>query len=262
MIGNLVRHIIYFGINLFSEKHCTCNSCKTRLNSFKKVPDHFLKQLEEHDYVHPLFMSETFNYFQYYCPVCFCTDRERLYILYLEEHLKTITNNDKFNFLDIAPAKSISNWIKKHYSWINYRTVDLYMKNVDDKADITDLYIYPDEKFDFILCSHVLEHIENDRKALSEIYRILKPYGVAIIMVPVLLSLEKDLENSDYKTEGDRWKYYGQNDHVRMYSKNGLVSKLQDTGFKVMQLTKEFFGQDHFKKYGIHKRSVLYVVHK
>lgn len=102
----------------------------------------------------------------------------------------------------------------------------------------------------------MLEHVENDRKAMSELYRVLKKGGFGIIMVPILLTLEEDMENKKYNTEALRWKYFGQNDHVRMYSKKGFVAKLEEAGFKVNQLGVYYFGQDVFHKYGIHPRSV------
>jgi ubiquinone/menaquinone biosynthesis C-methylase UbiE len=121
---------------------------------------------------------------------------------------------------------------------------------------------YVDNCFDMILCSHVLEHVDDDRKAMSELFRILKPSGFGIIMVPIDINLKEDFENPEYKTEAERWKYFGQNDHVRLYSKNGFATKLIQTGFKVNQLGIDYFGADVFEKNGIHPRSVLYVVEK
>ena len=140
--------------------------------------------------------------------------------------------------------------------------MDLFMEDVDDKLDITNMELYENDRFDIILCSHVLEHIENDRKALSEIFRVLKPNGFAIIMVPINLELDHDLENPEWTSIADRWRYYGQDDHVRMYSKSGFVKKLEQTGFIVQQHGIEYFGENTFQKYGIHNRSVLYVVEK
>jgi len=136
------------------------------------------------------------------------------------------------------------------------------MEEADDHCNITDLNIYEDNKFDIILCSHVLEHIVDDRKAISELFRVLKRGGCAIVMVPILLSLQEDLENPKWETEAERWKYYGQYDHVRMYSKNGFVKKLQEPGFIVNQLGEEFFGVKIYEKYGINPHSILYVVEK
>lgn len=261
MIKSIIYRLAIKCLIFFRQKNFRCNVCRNRVHRFNRLPDHFLEKLDEYGFIHPFFASETMNFLHYSCPICFSSDRDRLYTLYLEKFFENVRKEAEFRFLDIAPAPNLSRWIKKH-KWINYRTVDLLMDNVDDNADITNMNIYSDEKFDFILCSHVLEHIEDDKKAISEIYRILKPKGTAIVMVPILLTLENDFENPEYKTESERWKYYGQNDHVRMYSKNGFVQKLKGQGFTVQQLGIDYFEPDNFNTFGIHRRSVLYVVNK
>jgi ubiquinone/menaquinone biosynthesis C-methylase UbiE len=108
----------------------------------------------------------------------------------------------------------------------------------------------------------MIEHIEDDRQAMRELYRILKPGGWGIAMVPIQLDLEKTLEGLPISSEGERWKYYGQNDHVRMYAKQDFISRLQDAGFEVKQFGEDHFGKDVFLLHGLHPRSVLYVVEK
>ena len=176
------------------------------------------------------------------------------------EEMKNANCSD-MKFLDFAPSAGLQQLIKK-YDFIKYRSADLYMDGVDDKVDIVDMKIYNDNQFDALLCSHVLEHIQNDVKAMSELYRILKPEGWGIIVVPINLGLEKDFEDEKYTSEEDRWKYFGQNDHVRAYSKKGFVSKLESVGFIVQQLGIDYFGMAEFERCGIHPRSVLYIVSK
>ena len=163
--------------------------------------------------------------------------------------------------LDIAPDQNLAGWLRKKQS-VRYRSMDLYMDGVDDKADITDMRLYADDKFDVVICSHVLEHIAQDLKAMREIYRVLKKGGFAIVMVPIQLTLDADLQDSKWVSEADCWKYYAQGDHVRMYSKKGFVSKLEQCGFCVSQLGITHFGPESFEKHGIHRRSVLYVAEK
>jgi predicted SAM-dependent methyltransferase len=122
--------------------------------------------------------------------------------------------------------------------------------------------IYGTESIDAFICSHVLEHVEDDRKALRELYRILKPGGWGICMVPILLTLKETLENPDWVTPEQRWKYYGQDDHVRAYSKEGFIERLVEANFEVELLGIDHFGAQSFDKHGIHPRSILYVVHK
>ena len=237
-----------------------CPVCGKKVKEFLRKSDYHDDMLEKYEHVHSIFCEETMNRKAYACPHCKTNDRNRLYAIYLNKRFQTLTNKE-YTFLDIAPTKGLSEFIKK-CKLIRYRSADLFMEGVDDKVDITDMNIYKDNSFDIILCSNVLEHIDNDRKAMSELFRILKPSGFGIVMVPINLCLKEDFENPEYKTEAERWKYYGQNDHVRYYSKDGFVNKLNQTGFKVSQLGIDFFGAEVFEKNGIHPRSILYVVEK
>jgi predicted SAM-dependent methyltransferase len=145
---------------------------------------------------------------------------------------------------------------------IEYRSADLFMEDVDDKIDITNMNVYPDESFDSFVCSHVLEHVDDDLKAMRELRRILKQDGWGIAMVPINLALEENYEDASITSESGRWKHFGQNDHVRMYSKPGFIGRLNEAGFKVEQYGVDFFGLETFEKHGVHPRSVLYVVKK
>jgi predicted SAM-dependent methyltransferase len=249
-------------ILLFSKAAYSCPICESKLSNFERLPEYYFEMYERYEFEHSLDFFETFNYEKYSCPVCGSSDRNRLYAIYLKIRFAEYLNgNTRIKFLDIAPDVNLSAWIKNNDS-IQYRSVDLCMPGVDDKADITNLNIYETGIFDIVLCSHVLEHIENDRKAISEIFRVMKPEGIAIVMVPILLTLSEDLENPDWKTESERWKFYGQNDHVRLYSKTGFVKKLQEAGFNVKQLGMDYFGSEAFYRNAINPRSVLYVVEK
>ena len=251
-----------FGKSNAIEKTFFCPVCNHSVKEFHRISDFWDDMMDKYACIHSIYCIETLNRKAYSCPHCHASDRDRLYAIYLDVIFNAIQTKDrKCNLLEMAPTKCLTEFIKKH-RFIQYRSSDLYMEDVDDHVDITDMYIYPDNKFDVIICSHILEHVEDDRKAMSELYRILSPDGFAIVMAPVNLSLAEDFENSTYQTEAERWKYFGQNDHVRFYSKNGFVNKLTQTGFKVSQLGVEYFGQEIFIKNGIHPRSVLYVVTK
>ena len=111
----------------------------------------------------------------------------------------------------------------------NYLTADLYDSNAMVKMDITDIH-YSDESFDIIICSHVLEHVEDDKKALKELFRVLKKNGWAIILVPI--TSDKTFEDLTIKTEEDRLKVFGQKDHVRRYGPD-YIERLYEAGFFV-----------------------------
>ena len=237
-----------------------CPVCSSPVRQFNRLDDFYYDNLDKNGFIFSIFEGETMNQFQYSCPVCGASDRDRLYALYFQKELSEVHNG--FKFLDIAPSSSLQSFIKTKYAHINYRSADLMMGGVDDVVDITSMNIYEDNTFDFFICSHVLEHIQNDVKAMSELYRVLNPGGKGIAMVPIILSLEEDYENPEITTAEGRWKHFGQDDHVRIYSKSGFVNKLTSTGFLVHQLDVNFFGYEIFDKHGIHPRSVLYLVEK
>lgn len=237
-----------------------CPVCDNSIRYFNRLPDSTLELIYKHQCIHPLSCMETINLLQYTCPTCGVTDRDRLYALYLKKHLTSLSDT-AVHFLDIAPRRGLTKFIRS-FKNIVYRSADLYMEGVDDRVDITDMNVYADNRFDFIICSHVLEHVTGDVKAMNEFYRVLKPGGKAIMMVPILLTLSHDYEDFSYTSVEDRWKHFGQGDHVRMYSKSGFIEKLSRAGFRVEEFGKNYFGADVFAKCGITESSVLYVVTK
>jgi SAM-dependent methyltransferase len=241
-------------------KSCICSVCSSHVHGFDKLPDYYHEQLDKNNFIFSIFQFETLNWLQYSCPVCGASDRDRLYALYFKREISRIGSES--HFLDIAPAKVLQNFIKHTYPQSKYRSADLLMTDVDDRVDVTEMGIYGDNTFDFYICSHVLEHIPDDRKAIRELHRVLKPGGKGIAMAPIILNLDADYENYKAVTPEDRWMHFEQDDHIRMYSKNGFVDKLTSAGFIVHQLDINFFGSDTFYRHGIHPRSVLYITEK
>lgn len=236
-----------------------CPVCDANLKCFKPMWKSFLRKMELYGFVYPLASIETFNLNAYSCPSCDASDRERLYALYLEKYLRTAEPGRIHTLIDFAPSLALSKKIRK-YSSVHYRTADLFRPNVDDRVDITDMKPYADESVDIFLCSHILEHIPDDRKAMRELWRILKYDGFGIVMVPLIAGVDTTHEDPALISPEERWKYYGQDDHLRLYGKTDFISRLEEAGFKVDSLTMADFGVETFSKCGIHENSVLYIV--
>jgi SAM-dependent methyltransferase len=239
-----------------------CPVCEQKVRAFAALPEFYSQQLKEHGCDLRLEDFETCNFAAYQCPHCGATDRDRLYALYLAKRLpQSSAEQEKFSMLDIAPSAPLSRHIRRKYR-IRYRTADLYMKNVDDRVDVTALTCYPDGTFDALICSHVLEHVEDDRKAMAELCRVLKPGGWGIVMVPISLILKEIREEPTKTSREERLKFFGQEDHARVYCRQGFARRLEEAGFSVKQHGGEYLGGPDMDRCALAASSVLYVVEK
>ena len=125
-------------------------------------------------------------------------------------------------------------WYRK---WKKIKTVDYTASDLsgdfiaDVQFDITNIS-KPDESYDLIICYHILEHVIEDVKAMKELYRILKPNGTIIIQTP--FKDGKIYEDYSIQSETERLKHFGQEDHVRIYSVDGLKKRLESIGFDII----------------------------
>ena len=247
----------------------TCTICDHSFPNFLPLPLHYFETANHLHLPYSMEDGETLNLGQYSCPSCGASDRDRLYALYVKTHFapKAATSLKPLRTLEIAPAHGLSEFIKK-IPHTTYRSADLYSALAMDKVDIMDMKIYGDESFDFIVCSHVLEHVRDDRQAMKELFRILAPEGKAILMVPILPGLNKTDEDPDEEDPLQRTIRFGQDDHVRFYSKFDFVARLEEQGFSIDEFTQKKFahltphGNAVFKKHGIGEGSVLYIASK
>lgn len=238
-----------------------CPICGTGLNAFKPMWKSYWRDVEKYGWVHPVAAMETFNVGAYSCPCCDASDRERLMALYLERAFGGLDPQRRYRLIEFAPAHALHRAIRR-YPFIAYRSADLMRSDVDERADLTDLRGYDDASVDIFLCSHVLEHIPDDRKAMSELHRVLKPSGFGLFLVPLLVGVDETHEDPNLTTIAERWKFFGMGDHVRQYGRRDFVDRLRSAGFQVDQLGIDFFDAEAFRKAGIADNSVLYVVRR
>lgn len=192
------------------------------------------------------------------CPDSLSLERHRLMWLYLKEKTNFFTASLKV--LHIAPEHC---FIKKFEAMKNldYITADIESPLAKVKMDIHAIP-FPDNTFDVSFCNHVMEHVDNDIKAMSEILRVLKPGGWAIIQSPLDLSREKTFEDATITNPSEREKIFGQNDHVRVYGKD-YKERLERAGFAVkedryvMELSSETV-----KRYALPAEEIIYVCSK
>ena len=169
-------------------------------------------------------------------------ERHRLLWLYLQN--ETPFFSAPLKVLHFAPEQAFHKRFRK-LKHLQYLTTDLDSPLADVKADICNLP-FKENEFDVILCNHVLEHIEEDKKAMKELYRVMKPGGWGIFQVPQDHALEVTFENPDITHPKERTRVFGQYDHVRIYGRD-YADKLRSVGFKVdeihysSQLTPELY---------------------
>jgi len=170
------------------------------------------------------------------CPCCGSLERHRLIWFYLEKYTDVATKPAKL--LHIAPEKIFFDKFNSLKN-VDYVCGDLspenytYAKNII-KLDITKLP-FENNTFDIVFCSHVLEHIPDDVKAMKEIYRIMKPNAWAILQVPIDYKRETTYEDFSITTPEGREKAFGLSDHVRVYGKD-YSHKLEKSGFAVKEI--------------------------
>jgi SAM-dependent methyltransferase len=185
-------------------------------------------------------------------------ERHRLLWLYLNN--ETIFFSKTLKVLHIAPEQCFYN-LFKNLKNINYTTFDLNSPLADIKGDICNLP-FKENSFDFILCNHVLEHINDDKKAMKELYRVLNKNGTAILQVPINQKSSKTFEDSSIVDKKERIEKFGQYDHIRLYGLD-YFKKLESFGFKVdpLKYSKEFT-ESEIIKYGLIKDEIIPVCKK
>ena len=172
--------------------------------------------------------------------------RHRLAWCYLEKMTGLFDGREK-RMLHVAPEPCLEKPLHRRVG-AGYLTADLLNPHAMVKMDITDIQ-YPDEAFDAIYCSHVLEHVSDDRAALREMRRVMKPRGWALILVPI--TADTTYEDPSITDPEDRLRVFGQEDHVRRYGPD-FQGRLEEAGFglDVVRAT-DFLDQESCERMGL-----------
>lgn len=161
------------------------------------------------------------------CAHCNALERHRFLWLYVLRRTNLFDGKPK-KMLHVASELCFES-ILQQLLGDNYITADLFNPRAKVKMDITNID-YPDQSFDVIYCSNVLEHVQDDRKAMKEFFRTLKSNGWAILLVPI--TAEETFEDPSIIEPEERLRVFGQEDHVRRYGPD-YINRLHDAGFSV-----------------------------
>lgn len=190
------------------------------------------------------------------CPVCDSSDRERLVYLWLK--CRTDLMERPRRILHFAPEPSLSSVFSRMNN-ADYLTADLMNPQVMVQVDVTQIP-YDDEHFDAVICNHVLEHVPDDARAMSELCRVLKKGGTAVLQVPISGTAEETFEDFSLIEPAEREAAFGQDDHVRIYGQD-YVERLRRAGFEVKVFNwrdepEEFGGLDN--RFALNPKERLY----
>lgn len=237
-----------------------CPVCCTVGVTFNPLPNFYIQNAMLHGYAH-FGKGEMTALNTYSCCKCGASDRERLYAYWLETKISAGLFSSSARAIHFAPEKSLADYIRRSKAFADYQTADLMMEHTDYRVDLMHLP-FADSSYDFFICSHVLEHVPDDRTAIGELFRITRRGGLGILMAPVIVDLPQTIEDPSVTDEAGRWRLFGQNDHVRLYSHRDYVARILKSGFILQQLSQNYFGSNTFKRLGLKPTSILYVVTK
>lgn len=195
---------------------------------------------------------------QSWCPVCASMQWQRFAWLFLQQQTNLWDGKPK-RMLHIAPEIAFEPRLRRIAN-LDYLTGDLCNPHVMVKLDVTDIP-FADQSFDVIFCSHVMEHVPDDRKALREFVRVLSTDGWAVFLVPIRMHrrTDEDLKVTDPQ---ERERRFGQHDHVRFYGWD-FEERLTESGFHVTVVrASDRLTAKQCEQMGIHAKEVLFYCRK
>lgn len=188
------------------------------------------------------------------CALCGSLERHRLMMLYLKE--KTNISDQAMRVLHFAPEITMLKWLKGKDN-VDYTSTDIESPLADVLMDIHEI-TFEDNTFDAILCAHVLDHVADDRKAMQELRRVMKPGAWLLVQSGVDLNREQTFEDAGAVSPQDKLRVYGQIDLARQYGKD-FSDRLREAGFDVKE---DFFarelGPEATARYGLLLDEAIY----
>jgi SAM-dependent methyltransferase len=208
---------------------CYCNCCGKSFRKFKSKGTALVKRENAE------------------CPYCGSLERVRNLLFYMENETTILTSESRL--LHFAPEWCLLPVFKKAVN-LDYITADINPNLADYQVDIMDIP-FPDESFDYIICFHVLGHVPDEKKAVSELHRVLKPDGVALISTIIDLNNSHTFETDDADTPLKRLQYYSEADLLRLHGRD-FDQRLGQGGFKVETIDyPSILGEEIKKKYAL-----------
>ena len=164
----------------------------------------------------------------YVCPGCKSSNRHRLLHAAFSADFERAERG--MTVLHVAPERGLEAWMRGHRG-LDYETADLHRPGVDHLVDLQNTSL-PYDTYDIIICNHVLEHVADDRAALAEMHRLLRPGGTAVLSVPIDWSLPTTREDPSVTDPSERERLFGASNHLRLHGAD-FADRLGEAGFSV-----------------------------
>lgn len=239
----------FFAKNLFPKK-CICSFCGKKFHNFQLHGN-----ASEAAQNYNVTMGSRFSD----CPYCHSVDKYR-WLWYVIENYSTLLQTQG-KLLHFAPERPIKKRLQQNFPGERYVGGDIEPGRADYVVDMTDI-CFEEESFDWIIACNVMEHIVEEKKAMQELHRVLKPDGVILLSFPVALDLENTFEDNSLVSEEERIKNFGQEDHVRLYGKD-YSERFSSYGFCVTEyLPKDVMTECEIKRNGFQKASPILFLRK
>ena len=234
-----------------------CNLCGKDIIYLPK-PRQDQKEQAKNNCLYSNKLYESENRLRCSCPECGAIDRERMIALFID--LLQPEGNQRLNLLHIAPSAELQKWLSQK-DYIQCDTSDLLLSEITSQNAISHSGSIKDGTYDIIICSHVLDQIDDDKAYLNRLRQIMKPDGVCIFLAPLLIGLDQTVEKAELNPE-DASQYWDNEEQKRLYATEDFLNRLSDAGYLVHILGKEYFGEDAWKQAGLSDIHYLYAATK
>lgn len=234
-------------------KGFVCNFCNTAYEKF--IPEYPTPDIENAIYTNNVIAGFGENVI---CPHCASKNRERLILDVTHTHIDIASKK----ILHFSPEPHLSRYLRQTASVTSVDIAPGFYRHIDKAvtyADATRL-TFNDNSFDVAIANHILEHIPEDLAAMKEIYRVLKPGGLAILQVPYSETIPHTLEQPSIADPVRQAARFGQRDHVRIYALNDYTARLKKAGFRVQLLTPDILAP--FRIHAIQEQETVILGHK
>lgn len=187
------------------------------------------------------------------CPLCGALDRER-FLYYMLENYTDIFEKKDIKVLHFAPEYHVKELLR---SQVDYYPVDLYpIDSSIHRMDVTNI-LFSDQVFDFVIINHVLEHILDEKAAMKELLRVLRPDGILIFSFPIAFNNESTIEADCAISEAEAVERFGQKDHVRIYGRD-YIDRFEKYGLQMnIYRPRNILSEELIERYGFMAEDVL-----